>query len=200
MVFVRPDDLELMNSKPSSDGIGTEDAAGPRQKWTRLTAMLPFWRFERYRRYSSGKVAFDVRTAFATPQNITLAMMREVMFVIEELPENTHITLAYVAPQVLGLYNSAVLEAIHNNPMVSEIGFAVNLKINREVDPLFKDGCTYFILDLADSHIMFANFRRDVSLKQAIADGARDGKNSGLDARDKLGGELHFQSAPFDEE
>ena len=179
VVFVRPDDLELMNSKPSSDGKyrGRCWAAA---KVARLTAMLPFWRFERYRRYSSGKVAFDVRTAFATPQNITPAMMREVMFVIEELPDNTHITLAYVAPQVLGLYNSAVLEAIHNNPMLSEIGFAVNLKINREVDPLFKDECTYFILDLADSHIMFANFRRDLSLKQAMQTARETAKAAAL--------------------
>ena len=130
--------------------------------------MLPLWRYERYRRYSSGKVAFDVRTAFSTPKIITPAMMREVMFVIEELPENTHITLAYVAPQVLGLYNSAVLDLVYHNPMVSQIGFAVNFTINSEVDPLLKDECTYFILDLADSHVMFADFRRDVSLRQAL--------------------------------
>ena len=147
VIFVRPEDITITNGKVASRGR-YKGKCWVAAKVHKLRGVLPKWRFERYRRYTrtgAASIAFDTRTAYSIPKRITKAMMTQVLFVIEDLPDNTHVTFGYLGPDAVGYYNSALIDNILRNPSVSALGYAMNFCLNTEVDPMRNDDCTYFI-------------------------------------------------------
>ena len=111
--------------------------------WTALqvramTAILPRWRFNRYRRWADS-LASEAKTLYDIPQNITEDMMKEMLFTVGGFDQQTHITLGYVTPEFAPYYNSALMEHFKNHPTISWLGFAINFEVNDSVHPLTSD-------------------------------------------------------------
>ena len=166
VIFIHPKHCQLTTSKPLTfgDHVGKCWTA---LKITEFVGALPRWRFERYL-WHAKNVSSEAGVEYGIPKDLTPKMMEEVLFRITDLPKDLHLTVGYVSEGFSPFYNSAIDQEVLTEVGIPDVGYAVNFRLNDDVDPMRVPTAETYVLDLEEQHHIFVDFRTDKSIYQAL--------------------------------